>query len=159
MIYKWKPGSHHRVDANDAAREIDRVKANTGFFKPKHLVAASRPEEAVLHPEFEWDDAVAAEEYREEQAKNIIRSVVYIEDKTQDQPEPEMVRAFVSVKTLDGPQYTTIQNAVSDAEMREQIIKQARSDMLAFQRKYMQIMDLADVIYAFEKAADRASKI
>lgn len=157
MIFKWKDGSQHVVDAESAAAEIERIREEkSGFYKPIDLVDASRPSTAVLHPEFEWNDAIAAEGYRVVQARNIVRCVISAKDPNQEEPDPEFVRVYVSVKTNDGPQYTSVECALSSEEMRDQILKQAKADMLSFQRKYFQIFDMAKMIEEFEAAIKKA---
>jgi hypothetical protein len=153
MIYKWKEGSRHIVDAAAAGQELERIRGNTTFFRPRDVVDASRPEKAVLHPEFEWNDVVAAENYREDQARYIIRTVVvYAED------ESEPVRAFVSVQTNEGSQYVAVETALSDTDMREQVLEQARADIATFQRKYSRYLDLIEVLAAFSKALTKARR-
>lgn len=49
--------------------------ANNGRLTPDLLIEAARDPESVLHPRFEWDDSVAAVEYRRAQARALIRTV------------------------------------------------------------------------------------
>jgi hypothetical protein len=63
------------VDAQTAGRELDRIRRRDGTIRPAAVVAEARPEEAPLHPAFEWRDPVAAEQWREHQASTLIRVV------------------------------------------------------------------------------------
>jgi hypothetical protein len=63
------------VDAQTAGQELDRIRRRDGTIRPSVVVNESRPEEAPLHPVFEWRDAVAAEKYREHQATNLVKVV------------------------------------------------------------------------------------
>lgn len=45
-----------------------------GLLRPKAVVDAARDDKSPLHGCFEWDDGVAAEKYRIEQAQQLIRS-------------------------------------------------------------------------------------
>ena len=72
--YTWCDGSHHKVDPNVAAQVATELE-EAGMLTAKNLVDVSRPEDAPLHDEFEWDDSVAAEKYREGQARNVIHSL------------------------------------------------------------------------------------
>lgn len=49
--------------------------ARDGRLTPGDVVEAARPAESPLHDQFEWDDTAAAERYRLEQARALIRSV------------------------------------------------------------------------------------
>lgn len=46
-----------------------------GRFAPNDVVEAARDEDSPLHAFFEWDDSLAAEAHRVEQARRLIRSV------------------------------------------------------------------------------------
>ena len=63
------------VDAQTAGSELDRIRRRDGTIKPAVVVDEARPEEAPLHPAFEWRDPVAAEQWREHQATTLIKVV------------------------------------------------------------------------------------
>lgn len=68
------------VDAQTAGTELERIRVSYGCnsftaLTPKAVVEEARPEDAPLHPAFEWDNDTAAEKYREHQATNLIRRV------------------------------------------------------------------------------------
>jgi hypothetical protein len=63
------------VDAQTAGEELDRIRKEHGTLEPGTVVDESRPDEAPLHPAFEWHDPKAAELYREHQAKDLIKRV------------------------------------------------------------------------------------
>lgn len=50
------------------------AKRDGGFLRPQAVVDEARAEESPLHGAFEWDDGVAAEKYRLDQAQRLIRS-------------------------------------------------------------------------------------
>lgn len=147
MIYKWKAGARAPVSAQVAGEVCERMNAN-GELTPKALVDASRPEDAPLHKVFEWDDAKAAERYRESQAAYIIRS---IEVKREDMQEP--VRAFYTVPTAGGQsfQYHSVDAILRNADDRESLLDSAKRELEAFTRKYCQLTELAEIIEAAEK--------
>ena len=156
MVYQWKERSQVPMPAQVAGDEISRIRAaQGGFVTPAALVLAARPEDAPLHPGFEWSDTIAAAAYRIEQARYMLRSIVTIDALTVDR---NPMRAFVSVSIRDEDNgspvaiYTSIGDAMSDADMREQVIAQARADMRAMERKYGQIIDLARTVAAFNRA-------
>lgn len=63
------------VDAQTAGQELDRIRRRDGTIAPRVVVNESRPAGAPLHPVFEWRDEVAAERFREHQAKQLITVV------------------------------------------------------------------------------------
>lgn len=56
---------------------------NNGTLTPEVVVEDAKNPSSVLHDYFEWDDHKAAKEYRLDQARELIRSVRYVETTTQ----------------------------------------------------------------------------
>ena len=52
-----------------------RAVAQSGPLTPQRVVAAARDASNPLHGQFEWDDSVAGEAYRIEQARSLVRSI------------------------------------------------------------------------------------
>ena len=75
--------------------ELTRIYTQDGEITTKGVVDAARPDEAPLHPAFEWDDGRAGELYREVQARNIIRNVETV--KTDSTGEKQYVTAFAHI--------------------------------------------------------------
>jgi hypothetical protein len=88
------------VSAEDALDELTRIHASTGL-SAKTVVDESRPDDAVLHPVFEWDDEVAGERYREHQATTLIRSVRVVVDPADETGVTEP--AFINVSQAGQP--------------------------------------------------------
>lgn len=73
--YTYRPGSRFSVPATVVADEIERIRSISGAVTAERVVDESRPEDAPLHTAFEWNDSAAAEQYRRDQARALIRSV------------------------------------------------------------------------------------
>lgn len=63
------------VKADEAYRELERIRAETGTLLASAVVDAAADEDSPLHPAFDWDDASAGREYRLIQARHLIRAV------------------------------------------------------------------------------------
>lgn len=152
--YFWAPGSRHKVSAQVAGEVCDELSVD-GKITPSDMVDASRPDDAPLHPEFEWDDSVAAERYRETQARAIIRHIItYVEMPDDDEKtvirvvdrdaEPDddvvvrKVRAFSSPHRGGGSAlpYESTFDMLSSDEGRDVLISNAHRDMEAFIEKH-----------------------
>lgn len=124
--------------------------ANGGRLTPVAVVDSARDPSHPLHVHFEWDDAKAAESFRLEQAREIIR-VVRVED---DEREPP--RAFLSVSEgRAGTSYRTLGDVMDSAELQNIVLAQAERDLVAFQRRYAQLVDVCDIV---AKARDAVAK-
>ena len=102
-----------------------------------------------MHSMFEWNDAQAAELYREQQARTIINS---IEVKLEGVSEP--VKAFVSLR-IGGTErrYERTEIALANPKSREMVLNDALAELKAFERKYSTLAELSDVIAAIRAVA------
>lgn len=145
MVYQWKTGSRHKVSAAVAAEVMDRL-AEEDRLNAQELVDESRPEDAPLHCEFEWDDSIAAEKWREEQAGALIRHlVVRIEANEQEYPTRQYFMVQKEANT-----YEPIQVILKDEDKTAMLLEQAKRELQAFKAKYAGLKELAAVISAID---------
>ena len=144
MIYQWKAGSRMKIDANVAGKVCEDL-ADKHNLTAKALLDASRPPDAPLHGAFEWDDGVAAEKYREDQARAIIRSLTVVH------ASAEPVRGFFIVKKAD-PTYQPIHVILQRQDTTELLLQQALGEFMAVRRKYANLTQLAGVFTAIDQA-------
>lgn len=144
MTYKWKDGSQHKVSAQIAG-EVCAELEERGELNAQNLVDVSRPEEAPLHDEFEWNDDIAAELYRKTQAYAIIRHLsINTETKAP-------VRAFFNIE-IRSNQFESIETIIQQEDKYSKLLKQALNELEAFQRKYQMLTELQEVFDAIEKS-------
>jgi len=143
-----------KIYNDDQAQEIgeaiedlqDKIGAEV---KPSHLLDAARSKSHRLHSYFEWNNSVAAEKYRNEQAKDMIRSVVII---IETPIGPTETRAFVSVKseTEDGRRFVTVAQAMSNENYRNQAIEEALKKARFWRSQYKKYTELAPIFEAID---------
>ncbi len=143
MVYQWNPASRIKTDANLAGKVFEELQSTVGL-TAKTLLDASRSEDAPLHNEFEWDDAKAAESYREVQASYIIRSLCVMMDVEQKTP----VRAVFSISSIG---YESTQIILQNQEKRSVLLDKALNELIVFKEKYAMLKELADVFSAIDK--------
>lgn len=145
MVYQWKTGSRHIVSAAVAAEVMDML-AEENRLNTKELVDVSRPEDAPLHCEFEWDDSIAAEKYREEQAGALIRHLtVRIEENNLEFSTRQYFMVQKEVNT-----YEPITVILKDEDKTAMLLDQAKRELQAFKAKYAGLKELAAVISAID---------
>lgn len=152
MIYRWKDGSRTptSVDAQKAGEELERIRTrHNGRLEPEWVVHNAKSPQNVLHDLFEWNDNVAAQNYRIDQARAVIRSVEVVVDEA---PEAKPIRAFVSVVQESDRAYTSVQHAMSDADLRKQVLMQALTELEAWRKRYAELVELAQVFAAIDQA-------
>lgn len=130
---------------------MERIRIrNNGRLEGIDVVEASRPKTAPLHSAFEWDDAKAAEAYRVDQAAHMIRHIDVVVERADGENAP--VRAFVSVKRDEDRSYTSVQHALSDAELRAQVLASAWAELEAWRRRHAELIELAKVFAIIDQA-------
>lgn len=145
MVYKWKTGAVIGISAQIAGEECERLAAE-GRLTAKDLLDDNRPKDAPLHKAFEWDDAIAAEKYRTDQAAHIIRSVVVVPE-TEDR---EPTRAFF---TVERKVYEPVKIVISDDRKRAKLLEIAYKELTAFRRKYKSLSQLTPIFDAIDEVA------
>lgn len=98
--YRYAHSKGFGVPAAVAGRELRRIEQERGHLSSEAVVDEARPDDAALHPAFEWDDSVAGERYRMQQAATLIRAVVVVPSERSDTPEH---RAYVLTSTQGEP--------------------------------------------------------
>ena len=152
MKVKWKDGYTPAAVSAQTAYDTVQELYEQGKSSAKDLVDASRPEYAPLHGLFEWDDSVAAEKYRESQARLIIRSLVIVPEDDEQQP---VVRAFSKVEPVSNGLYEPTFVIMKDEGKREMLLNRAKDELKAFAVKYGNLTELAGVIDAISDFINR----
>lgn len=158
LKYQYGGISVPTVPAQKAGEELARIEAKHGGLKPATVVNESRPEDAVLHPVFEWDDEVAAEKYRNVQAGQIIRSVRVVSESSEG--ERSKAPAFVSVvRVVDEDtshrEYVSTSKAMDNEEWKRGVMAEALDQLRAFARRYRQLGEMAGLAEEVESIIDR----
>lgn len=123
---------------------------NNGVCHPKQLVEVSRSPKAKTHKMFEWNDKVAGERYREDQARLAIRCLVVTYE--HGDGKDREVKAFSQVqRDEDGNGYARTIEAMSDDLDRDYILNAALSQLRAWRRRWNQLNEVADTVTALKK--------
>jgi hypothetical protein len=115
------------------------------------VVDAARNRKSPLHPHFEWDDTAAAEAYRLDQARNLIRIVRVADDEVED----GSTRAFISINDKTGTAYRPIEAVRRSADLQFAVLRQARRDLDAFEKRYRELSDICVIVAQAREAVDR----
>lgn len=148
MVYKYK-ATKYKVPAQTAGEYLRELDENGGL-TAERLLDESRPEKALLHGCFEWDDTSAAEAHRLWQARYFIGNIIVT------QIEEKLViptRAFVNVTDASHTQkavYRPVRIALSDGDSREIVLANALRELEIFKSKYQMLSELTDVIAAID---------
>lgn len=144
-----------KADPQRIGQALAKIAADGGGrLTPNAVVEAARNARSPLHRHFEWDDLKAADAYRLEQAREIIR-VIRLDDGAE-----EPARAFLSVKDDAGVSYRTSQEVSGSLDLQLAVLKQAERDLDAFQKRYRELTEICeDVMSAREKVKERRERL
>jgi len=159
QVFKWKQNARVSVAPEVAAQELARI-AEKVALTPEAVVKEARKKRNPLHHYFEWDDSLAAEHYRCEQARYMIRSLEVTIVPNAKQPEKTLtVRSYLSVGSgiEDGKdsQFHSIEAVVSDSELRDQVLRKIWNRLLALKQQYQHLTELKAVWEAIDKAQEK----
>lgn len=144
LLTRWTLG---KVDPEAAYAELERMRKQGGL-TTERLLAAAEAEDHALHAVFEWDDAIAATEYRKVQARALIRSVAVV---VGDEPAR---RVYVHVPALRGDGiYERAEIVAENIDMFALALQEALGDLGAAQER------VADLRRYSEGRADRVAVI
>lgn len=150
----WKPGYSPAGVSAQTAHDVISDLCAQGKKEAKDLVDASRADDAPLHRLFEWDDSIAAERFREDQARTIINHVgiVYEPEGTDEtNSRPVVVRAFYHIDdTTSDYEPTTV--IMQNPDKKMMLLAMARREMETFKAKYITLTELTVVFGAIDKA-------
>ncbi len=124
-------------------------KKHGGLLMPEVVVNAARPPSSPLHSYFTWDDSEAAEKHRLWEARQLLRvTVEYIKHGGKERS----YKVFCSL-TSDRQEggYRVTAQVLSNAQLRAQMLEDARDEMRTFQQKYHALTELAEVFKAMRR--------
>lgn len=169
MVFEYKKGARIKCDAQTAGEFCQMLERNGGL-TARRLVEESRPKDAPLHKDFEWNNKKAAQLYRESQGRHIISHIVVKTEEVksakalnvkvlQTEFEPknaeracggyDTVRAFFPCG--DPLKYESVGVVISDDKKRTNLLSMSIRDFKAYQAKYSMLLELSKVFDAFEE--------
>jgi hypothetical protein len=152
-VYRIKRGS--TIPQRDAAVLAEGIAAvaarHEGTVSPPELVDAARPKDATLHRFFEWDNKMAAEQWRLWWARHLLNSVekriVYRKADADAPAEPRHVRFMHSVHIArdDGVverRYAPLELVIKRRDLLAEVIENAEREIHGWQRRYRDYREL-----------------
>ena len=176
-VYEWQKGTRARVDAQTAGEELERLREQyDGVIAPDSVVDAARAAESPLHAAFTWDDSQAAHLHRLSEARYMMRSLIIVYAKPENQ-EDHRVRAYQNLVVTkaeptaepgnrfaltvptddDGPNetrqaYVHIIDAMQDKNLRDQILQKALAEITSWRRRYAEYREFAEIFASIDRA-------
>ena len=139
MEYKWN-NTGFSANANKVGKELEIIEATKDLTNTNILQYAKMHKSSELNKCFEWDDTIAGEKYRMQQANYILASISIV---VTEKEEP--VRAFVNVKTDEKKVFKSIVKVLENDEEYQQLLKKAERDFISYKDKYNKLVEIKDL--------------
>ena len=131
----WKM-SLFKADAEKVASEIEHLENAT----PERILDYARNEDTELHKCFEWDDAVAGENWRKQQARMIVCNLVYVDN---EKKEPSKLRVFYQSEERE---YKPVKFTLQKKDEYKELLERALNELHAFKEKYKMLTELDEIM-------------
>ena len=131
----WKM-SLFKADAEKVASEIEHLENAT----PERILDYARNEDTELHKCFEWDDSIAGENWRKQQARMIVCNLVYVDDKKK---EPSKLRVFYQSEEKE---YKPVKFTLQKKDEYQELLERALKELHAFKEKYKMLTELDEIM-------------
>ena len=147
----WRQGFRYSSleDPEVVLKELEKIRSkHGGEANPESVVEAARSPRNKLHKFFEWDDTVAAQEHRFEQARSLTRAVKVIYEDAPDTP----VRFYETQWKSDRKRkvYRPIEDIMKDPEARSQLLQRALGELIAMRTRSKGLQELSIVFRAVD---------
>lgn len=105
----------------------------------------------ALHAHFEWDDSVAANKWRREQASTLIRSITVVyrkanPDAKDGDTRAHSIRVFQSVATEDGYVYEPLDKVMENPFLRNLKLSEMEREWVALHERWQDFAEFADMV-------------
>ena len=159
--YEFAEGARFQSGAVLNAKEVGEHleilrQQHKGELTPQDVLADAKNHNSPLHSFFEWDEGAAAEQWRLQQARGLIRAVVaiYVDDK-----RPAVrTRAYVHINEPSAPHYRETGHAMSQAGTREMVLKRAWKELQAWRKRYADLKAFSNLFDCIEETAKTLPK-
>lgn len=163
MIYQFRAGySLPGVTAQVVGDTLKKLEAEHGIVTPAAVVSIARPRNAPFHQCFEWDDSRAADKFRLDQARLIIRSVEVVHIMENGKQERQLGYVSIAENKPGSSAYMNTPDALKDERYSAKIIEDAKSQLLGWRRRYGHLTEMvkefASVVEAIDRMGDTETK-
>jgi hypothetical protein len=142
------------LDPDRLAGELIRIRERNGVLTPEATVKEAKSPKSILHPHFEWDDSIAAEEFRKNQAREMIRSIYIVIEENPDWQVP----ANINIQGSGERGYYPAADVMGSPEMRAEALRRVWESLSRLRRLYSHLEQFASIWAAVDEAEKKVAK-
>jgi hypothetical protein len=152
--FEFASGARFQAGANADAKAVGEHleflrQQSKGELTPKDVVDDARNPNSPLHSFFEWDDGEAAEQYRLQQARGLIRAVVAVY--VGDEKPAVRHKAYVHINEPAAPHYRETSHALSLSKTRQMVLQRAWRELQAWKQRYKDLKEFSDLFEVIDE--------
>ena len=151
MVYKWNKYAYP-ISADIVGKHFEKIEKEYGKLDRKIVLDSARSEKSPIHSLFEWDDSIAGEKYRLQQATNLI---INLDVEVQTEKKPIICRAFVNVTDEKKGTFINVETAFKAEETREVVLDRALRELKAFENKYKNLKEFSELFDLIESLFEK----
>ena len=142
MSVTWKMNLY---DA-DAEKVYSEIQSIGEAVTPQQIVDFARDSNTELHKCFEWNDSVAAEKYRVQQARLVVCHLVYTETNTDNTPSKIRVMQRSDTEAA----YKSTRLIFQNRNEYTRLLERAYAELRAFKERYKTLSELEEILALIE---------
>lgn len=157
MVYKWREQAGIKINAQVAGEYMEALRARrNGHLTPQAILEDAKSAKSPLHKAFEWRDSKAAYEHRLWQARHLMNSIVVTVKATKaPKQKAAAVRAFVNVRVEKKNSYVSRAHALSEADMRRQMLAAAMRELASWRNRHADLTELSPIFAIIDKHSEK----
>lgn len=152
---RFQPGAHK--DAKVVGEHLELLRKQCkGELTPEDVLEDAKHDNSPLHSFFEWDKGKAAHQYRLQQARGLIRSVVAIYTRP-DQPAVRQ-KAYVHIAENGAQHYRESGHAMSQTKTRKMVLQRAWKELQAWRKRYQDLKEFSELFEVVDEVEKHLPK-
>lgn len=158
MENQYKAGKGARYSDEEAqmiGETLEKFRKQNKRLNSELVVKKASDPKSCLHKFFDWDDSLAAQQWRLQQARVLIRHLRVIVEIDGEQIERRaFAHVLVKIKDKEFPEKAYVPVSITDkkSEARVQVIQQAMNELDSWIEKYRHYEELTHVIGTVRQA-------
>lgn len=124
--------------------QLQSIYDQHGRLTPAIVLDEARPKRSPLHRHFQWDDGIAAEEFRKVQARDLIQSVKIV--RIREDSTNARVRAYTSVRDGDDFAYRATEEILTDPLMARMALGDMEREWRTFKARWQHMKEFRELL-------------
>ncbi len=126
--------------------QLQTIYDQRGQLTPNIVVDEARDPGHPLHNRFEWDNSVAGEAWRRQQAHELIRSVRIVYREATEKEPARKVRHWHAVRNENGHVYEPAPKVAADPLLRQMVLRDMEREWRQLQNRYGQFQEFIEMV-------------